>query len=62
MTSIDKVIEAIRKKFPEASTEEVQQFAMAIIDYGKRVRKQTKRKPFKWKDIKMLLQKKGGGK
>lgn len=59
MTSIDKVIEAIRKKFPEASTEEVQQFAMALIDYGKRVRKQTKRKPFKWKEIKMLLGKGG---
>ena len=55
---LDKVTEAIRVKFPEASTEEVQQFAMAIIDYGKRVRKQTKRKPFKWKEIKMLLQKK----
>ena len=62
MTSIDKVIEAIRKKFPEASTEEAREFAMAIIDYGKRVRKQTKRKPFKWKEIKMLLQKKGGRK
>lgn len=62
MTSVDKVIEAIRKKFPEASTEEAREFAMALIYYGKRVRKQTKRKPFKWKEIKMLLQKKGGRK
>ena len=62
MTSVDKVIEAIWVKFPEASTEEAREFAMAIIDYGKRVRKQTKRKPFKWKEIKMLLPKKGGSK
>lgn len=56
---LDKVTEAIRVKFPEASTEAVREFAMAIIDYGKRVRKQTKRKPFKWKEIKMLLGKGG---
>lgn len=59
MTSIDKVIEAIRKKFPEASTEEVQQFAIALIDYGKRIRKRSRKKPFKWKEIKILLGKGG---
>lgn len=59
MKSIDKVIEAIRKKFPEASTEEVQQFAIALIDYGERIRKRSREKPFKWKEIKILLGKGG---
>lgn len=57
---LNKVTEAIRRKFPEASTEAAREFAMALIDYGQRIRKQSKRKPFKGKEIKLFLQKKGG--
>lgn len=55
MTSIDKVIEAIRKKFPEASTEEVQQFAIALIDYGKRIRKRSRESHSNGKRLKYYL-------
>ena len=57
---LNKVMEAIHLKFPEASVESVREFAMALIDYGQRIRKQSKRKPFKRKEIKLFLQKKGG--
>ena len=55
MTSVDKVIEAIRKKFPEASTGEAREFAMDLIDYGQRIRKRSKCKPFNGKEIKLLI-------
>ena len=55
MTSVDKVIEAIRKKFPEASTEVVREFAMALIYYGQRIRKRSKWKPLNGKEIKLLI-------
>ena len=54
-----RVMNAIQIKFPEASVESVREFAMALIDYGQRIRKQSKRKPFKGKEIKLFLQKKG---
>lgn len=57
---LNKVTEAIWRKFPDASIESAREFAMALIDYGQRIRKQLKRKPFKGKEIKLFLQKKGG--
>lgn len=57
---LNKVTEAILRKFPEAPAESAREFAMALIDYGQRIRKQSKRKPFKGKEIKLFLQKKGG--
>lgn len=52
---LDKVTEAIRVKFPEASTEAARELAMALIDYGQRILKRSKRKLFKGKEIKILL-------
>ena len=56
---LDKVTEAIRVKFPEASIEAVREFAMALIDYGQLIRELSKRKPFKGEEIKILLGKGG---
>ena len=56
---LNKVTEAILRKFPEASTEEVREFAMALIDYGKQVKRRSKWKPLKGKEIKILLGKGG---
>lgn len=52
---LDKVTETIRVKFPESSIEAVREFAMALIDYRQRILKRSKRKPFKGKEIKILL-------
>ena len=57
---LNKVIEAILRKFPEAPAESAREFAMALIDYGQQIRKRSKWKPFKGKEIKLFLQKKGG--
>lgn len=56
---LNKLTEAILRKFPDAPAESSREFAMALIDYGQRIRKQSKRKPFKWKEIKLFLQEKG---
>ena len=56
---INNVTEALRRNFPEASTEAAREFAMALIDYGQQIRKRSKWKPFKSKEIKMLLGKGG---
>ena len=52
---LDKVTEAIRVKFPEASTEAVREFAMALIDYGQRIRKQSKVSHSRGKRLKYYL-------
>ena len=56
---LNKLTEAILRKFPEASTEAAREFAMALIDYGQQIRKRSKWKPFKGKEIKILLGKGG---
>lgn len=54
-----RVMNAIQIKFPEASVESVREFAMALIDYGQQVKRRSKWKPFKGKEIKILLGKGG---
>ena len=46
--------------FKPDEAEASREFAMALIDYGQQIRKRSKWKPFKGKEIKLFLQKKVG--
>lgn len=52
---LEKTERLIRSRFPEAPMEAVRMFAEALADCRQQIRRQSRRKPLRGKEIKELL-------